>query len=115
MNSIPLSTTESHVVDLIALRAWHWAASCDPTRDHEMRTWHRKQTKYITMRLSAQNRGRVSTEVLAVTELCTESARELVQKEMREVCAGDWEANCRLAREAIVKRLKVHSPFEDLA
>lgn len=115
MHAETLSSTEAHSVDLIALRAWHWSASCDPTRDHEMRHWHRDQCKWITMRMTAHGKGRITTEALAVVELQTEAARKDLHKEMRQICAGDWDKNCQLAREAILARLRRDPRFEDLS
>lgn len=115
MHAESLSTTEAHSVDLIALRAWHWSCSCDPARDHEMRKWHRDQCKWISLRLTAHHTDRQTPGVIAVIELTTEANRQELHKEMREVLAGDWETKCRLAREAIIERLRSHPPFDHLA
>lgn len=110
MNPQTLSTSEAHTVDLIALRAWHWSASCDPSRDHEMRKWHRDQCKWISVRMGAHTAEKINPTVLAVAELSTEAARTLLHREIQAVCAGDWETNCRLAMEAIAEKL--HRPFK---
>lgn len=103
-----LSSTEAHTVDLALLRAWHWKASMDPNRDHEMRCWHRQQVKWISMRMSAHKAGRTTLEFVALVELLGNDAYEQVHKEMNTVCAGDWEKNCQLAREAIIAKLAGH-------
>lgn len=100
-----LSSSEAHTVDLAALRAWHWRASMDPNRDHEMRAWHRDQCKWITMRMSAHSSSKKAIEFVALAELLTNDAYEQVHREMNLVCAGDWEKNCQLAREAIIAKL----------
>lgn len=115
MNSEYLPSSERHSIDLIAMRAWHWRASFDPGRDHEMRSWHRKQWQHITMRLHAHKTEAVTPEIMAVAELLADNARDKLQREMTQICAGDWEKNCALAREAIKEKLQGHPPFDSLA
>jgi len=109
-----LSTSEAHTVDLVSLRAWHWSASCDSTRDHEMRKWHRDQCRWITLRMGAHQKGRITSEAVAVIELSAEAARQELHHELTEIYAGDWEKHCQLAREAILAKLKSHPGFEGL-
>ncbi len=67
------------------------------------------------MRMTAHGKGRITTEALAVIELETSVKREELHAEVRQLCAGDWEKNCQLAREAIIEKLKGQPPFEHLA
>jgi len=105
MSSHVLSSSEAHTIDLVALRRFHWNASMDPSRDHEMRTWHRDQVRWITLRMSAHGGRHTTTEFLAVVELLATDAQEQIHKEMETICAGDWEKQCKLAREAISAKL----------
>jgi hypothetical protein len=114
MSQEHLSSSEAHTVDLIALRAWHVKASRDPNRDHEMRDWHRGQVRYIEMRLSAHKPASTTPELIALVELATEASHAELHKEIQLVCAGDWEKNCQLAREAIKEKLKAHPKFQHL-
>lgn len=109
-----LSTSEAHTVDLVAMRRWHWRASMDPNRDHEMRCWHRMQAHWITLRISSVTAGKVTPEAQAVAELLTDDARSQIHMELETVCAGDWKKNCQLAREAILAKLRADPRFSDL-
>jgi hypothetical protein len=106
MHQEHLSSTESHAVDLIALRAWHWRASTDPNRDHEMRCWHRDQCKWISLRLSAHRTDKTTPATIATIELLADAAAEDLHREVETLYAGDWEKNCQLAREAILAKLR---------
>lgn len=114
MTTEHLSSSEAHTVDLVAMRAWHWKASMDPKRDHEMRAWHRQQVHWINLRMSAHTDRKTTTEVMALVELMADEAHRHIHKEIGLVCAGDWEKNCQLAREAIIQKLKAHPPFDHL-
>ena len=109
-----LPSSEAHTIDLVAMRAWHWRASFELGRDHEMRRWHRHQVRFIEMRLSAHKSPKMTPDVIEVAEILAEQARDKIQREMTTICAGDWEKNCELARESIIEKLKQIPPFDSL-
>lgn len=86
-----LTSTESIIVDLVALRNWHWHASMDSQRDSKMRKWHRRQAEIIGRKIPTPGRNSISTTKLALIEFLADRHRRITHQEAAQMFHGSKE------------------------
>jgi hypothetical protein len=92
-----LTTTEEIAVDLLAMRRWHWVASCDKNRDADQRAWHRGQVRAINERLKTRLPSKMSSSAIGLIEFAADDHREKFYAGVRALRPWTWEKFCELA------------------
>jgi hypothetical protein len=98
-----LTSTESIIVDLVALRNWHFKAWMDKNRSPEMRRWHRSQVKAISRKLSALPQHTRDVIKIALIEVMADKYREQLHKQAGRLAPFAWEKFCEAARKQLTK------------
>lgn len=96
-----LTTTESVLVDLYALRAWHFRASLDRDRSPEMRRWHRSQVDAVNKRLAGMSQTVRDQVKLGLLTVLAEQYRKQLQERAKSLAPFAWEKFCAAARKQI--------------
>jgi hypothetical protein len=104
-----LTSTESTIVDLVALKNWHFQASLDKKREPSTRRWHRSQVRAITTRLEGiKGRTQNQTKIAFINFLALEYRKKLHAR-AGQVAPFAWERLCKAARKRIAEDAR-HSP-----
>lgn len=99
-----LTSTESTIIDLVALRNWHFKASVDGDRAPEMRRWHRSQVKHISKKLDERWKRPRDLVKLALIEFLAEEFREQLHARAGALAPFAWEKFCEATRKQLKKR-----------
>lgn len=98
-----LSSTESTIVDLVALRNWHFKASMDSGRTPEMRRWHRSQVKHISRKLDRTGWHTRNVMKVAFIEFLAGKYRERLHSAAGKLAPFAWEKFCEAAKRELAR------------
>lgn len=98
-----LTTTESVIVDLVALGNWHFHASMDRNRSPEMRRWHRSQVRHINKKLSERSAHPRDAVKLGLITVMAQKYREQLHTRAGQLAPFAWGKFCEAATKKLTK------------
>lgn len=96
-----LTSTEKVIIDLVALRAWHFRASMDTGRDAKMRRWHRSQVEAISRKIPRRKPEAWSPFKLAMIEILADQYRKKLLHRSGALGPFNWKKFCAAAQASL--------------
>lgn len=98
-----LTSTESTIVDLVALRNYHFQASVDSDRAPDMRRWHRSQVRHISKKLDERWKRPRDLVKLALIEFLAQEFRAQLHARAGALAPFAWEKFCEATRKELAR------------